>query len=367
MVPDSDKNQFKESFKKFTSIFHSKNKDRCEIATDSVPRDEISRVEKSEIFKNRLKNLFKKGHKPSSNSPSSNGNSLEIGSEKNQSSGIGNNFALFFQTDNRNYFDVGTELIVDSNIPRVKKRVILKNKLKKLFQKERKPYFPAPCSEYDSSAPVTLTTGDMVSESSNLKLRKRDIFKNKLKSIFKVNKDDKEINFNCLGKIEQVNQECSFELSENCEILKDLLYEEERAQAYAYVYGNDVSTLSTNTLGEIVLPKRAHKIFNKDDEINGNRCNNSSSSCYSSELLRRDNFKISLPSNSEYNNKLKLNLHNSGNPYRPLVNHDNYQNSFIFQTRPVSEVKESKFKNSIKKIISFIKNKFPSFIVLFST
>lgn len=362
MVPDSDKNQFKESFKKFTSIFHSKNKDKCEIETDSVTRAEISRVEKCEIFKNGLKNLFKKKYKPSSN-----GNSLEIGSEKNQSRGIGNNFVLFFQTDNRDYFDVGTESTIDSDIPRVKKRVILKNKLKGLFQKERKPYFPAPCSEYDSSAPVTLTTGDMVSESSNLNLRKREIFKNKLKSIFKVNKDDKEINFNCLGKIEQVNQECSFELSENCEILKDLQYEEERAQAYAYVYGNDVSTLSTSILGEIVLPKRAHRIFNKDDEINGNRCNNSSSSCYSSELLRQDNFKISPPSNLEYNNKLKLNLHNSDNPYRPLMNHDNYLNSFTFQTRPVSEVKESKFKNSIKKIINFIKNKFPPFIVLFST
>lgn len=372
MVSDSDKNQFKESFKKFTSIFHKKNRSKCKTAGGPATKDKLPNVEKCEIFKTRLKELFKIEHQQGSIGSNSNSNSFETGSEEIQCRDSGNRFASFFQTENREYFDAGTESTVDSDIPRVKKRIILKKMFKELFQKEKKPYFPAPCSEYDSSAPVTLTTSDMLSESSRLRIRKRDIFKNTLKSIFKIDKGDKETKLDHLEKSGQVKEECSFQLREDCELPKDLQYEEERAQAYAYVYCDDTVTSITNIPSRIALPEEAHETFKEYDEINEHR-SRTSSSCYIREVLRGDEFKTSPPLNPEYNNKsYYLNMINSENPYKPLVNYDNYEDSFIYQTKPVSEVKESdvresKFKNGIKKIISFIKNSFPSFTVLFST
>lgn len=67
-------------------------------------------------------------------------------------------------------------------------RYKLNKKFRMFFKREKKPYFPAPCSEYDSSATVTLSSYETCSNNSTIKIRKRDHLKNKLKNFKKRDK-----------------------------------------------------------------------------------------------------------------------------------------------------------------------------------
>lgn len=69
----------------------------------------------------------------------------------------------------------------------------LNEKFRRLFKKEKKPYFPAPCSEYDSSATVTLSSYETCSNNSIIKIRKRDHLKNKLKHLKKKDKNKSQL------------------------------------------------------------------------------------------------------------------------------------------------------------------------------
>ena len=348
MISESDKKQVKESFKKFTSVFHRTNKDNCKTSIGPTVKENLQGIDKGEIFKNKLKDLFKKDKKPTSTCPNPENNSPGSGSEdKKKLKESCKKFATFFQTENRDFFETGTESTVDSYMPVARKRDVLKNDFKNLFRKQKKPYFPAPCSEYDSSAPVTLTTGDMVSRHSELKVRKRDIFKNKFKSLFNLKKDSKEA--------EQVNQEGSFVLEPDCEPMCDPQYEIEYARAYAYVYGDEVRAPKTNIYSKNVLPSMAEKTFRDLNES----VQFDSSSTYSDSKIIEDNITTPL-SVSNYNNNINLISLKLENQDLSFVYDANYKDPF-FNVTWSPEIKESKIKNGIKKIISHVKNTFLSF------
>ena len=71
----------------------------------------------------------------------------------------------------------------------------LNKKFKILFKREKKPYFPAPCSEYDSSATVTLSSFETCANESTLKIKKRDYLRIKFKKFKQRDKEKDTIKY----------------------------------------------------------------------------------------------------------------------------------------------------------------------------